>query len=194
MSDGEIATAKAVLRVMMTEARAGIEPAVRQDAAATVVDIWRGAPLTDPPATIAGFWPMRQEIDIRPLLLLLFDVGHQLALPVVTRRGQPLKFRAWRPADTLVAGPFGTLQPEATRAEVEPDLVLVPFLAADRDGYRLGYGAGYYDRTLEDLRTRRPVQAVGIGFDLQRLDAVPRDAGDQRLDWLLTEAGAFAFV
>jgi 5-formyltetrahydrofolate cyclo-ligase len=194
MSDGDVATAKAVLRVMMTEARATIEPAARADAAGALVDIWRGAPLADPPATVAGFWPMRHEIDIRPLLLSMFDAGHQLALPMVTRRGQPLIFRAWRPADTLTAGPFGTLQPEATRAEVDPDIVLVPFLAADRDGYRLGYGAGYYDRTLEHFRARRPVQAIGVGFDLQRLEAVPRDAGDQRLDWLLTEAGAFAFV
>ena len=190
----EIVAAKAVLRSMMSEARAGIAPDEREDAAAAVTDIWRYAPLTDPPATIAAFWPMQNEFDVRPLIMQLFAAGHEMALPVVTGRGQPRVFRTWRPADSLEQGPFRTLQPLAQRPEVDPDLLLVPLLAVDRDGYRLGYGGGYYDRTLAALRARRPVQAVGIAFELQRLDELPRSARDERLDWLLTEAGAFAFV
>ena len=144
---------------------------------------------------MAGIEPASERFDPRKSTSVVGrGSSSQRSRPTRTLCDQPLIFRAWRPADTLSVGPFGTLQPEATRAEVEPDLLLVPFLAADRDGYRLGYGAGYYDRTLDHLRARRPVQAVGVGFDLQRLESVPRDAGDQRLDWLLTEAGAFAFV
>jgi len=190
----DIATAKAVLRVMMSEARATVTPEERERAAGIVVDIWRYAPLAEPPSTVSAFWPMRDEFDVRPLLMHLFAAGHELALPIVTARREPLVFRAWRPSDPLEAGPFGTLQPHRQRAEVEPDVLIVPLLAVDRDGYRLGYGGGYYDRTLAALRARRAVQAIGIAFEAQRLDEIPRSPRDERLDWLLTEAGAFAFV
>ena len=186
--------AKAVMRALAGDARATVTGDERAAAAQALADIWTRTPLIDPPAIIAGFWPIRDEIDIRPLMMLLAANGHQLAMPVVTVRGQPLQFRAWRPADPLVRGPFNTLHPEETRAEVVPDLLLVPLLAVDGDGFRLGYGAGFYDRTLASLRARGPVQAVGVGFEVQRFDEIPHGPGDERLDWLLTEAGLFAFV
>lgn len=190
----EVAVEKSVLRTRMLAARAGIDADARQRAADTICEIWRYGPLIDPPATVAGFWPIRGEFDPRPLMMLISGHGCELALPVVTGRGKALQFRAWRPGDRLIAGSFGTLEPDRQRAEVEPDLLLVPFLAVDRDGYRLGYGGGYYDRTLSAMRNKRAVQAVGLGFELQRVDAVPHGPADQRLDWLLTEVGAFAFV
>lgn len=187
-------TAKSVMRAIAGDARASLTAEDREAAAAALPEIWLGSPLIDPPAIIAGFWPIRDEIDIRPLMMQLAANGHQLALPVVTVRGRPLQFRAWRPADPLVRGPFNTLHPEETRAEVVPDLLLVPLLAVDGDGFRLGYGAGFYDRTLAVLRARGPVQAVGVGFEIQRFDEIPHGPTDERLDWLLTEAGLFAFV
>ena len=193
MSDPAV-SAKAVLRAMMIEARSTVTQEEREHAAATVADIWRYGPLGDPGTIVAGFWPIRDEFDVRPLMMHLVSCGHQLALPVVPGRRMPLIFRAWRPADTLVQGPFGTLQPEPTRPEVEPELLLVPLLAVDRDGYRLGYGGGYYDRTLALLRSRSDIQAIGVAFEMQRLEELPRTATDERLDWLLTEAGAAAFV
>ena len=89
---------------------------------------------------------------------------------------------------------FGTLQPSAQCEIVEPDALLVPLLACDSEGWRLGYGGGFYDRTLEDLRKRRRVTAIGVGFDLQLVPKVPHGADDQRLDWLLTDRRACAFV
>ena len=107
---------------------------------------------------------------------------------------QPLVFRAWRPGDPLEAGVFGTLQPTARRAVVEPEVLIVPLLAVDEEGWRLGYGGGFYDRTLEALRARKRVTAVGVGFNEQIVPEVPHDPNDQRLDWLLTDKRACAFV
>ena len=113
---------------------------------------------------------------------------------MVVGRGEPLLFRAWRPGDPLEAGVFGTLQPSARREVVEPEALLVPLLACDGEGCRLGYGGGFYDRTLALLRARRSVTAVGVGFDAQLVPEVPHGPGDQRLDWLLTDRRACAFV
>ena len=146
------------------------------------------------PAVVSGFWPIKDEIDIRPLMEALFDEGCQMALPVVQGRGQRLLFRAWSPGDPLEAGVFGTLQPSAHCEILEPDALLVPLLACDGEGWRLGYGGGFYDRTLDDLRKRRQVTAIGVGFDLQLVPEVPHGADDQRLDWLLTDRRACAFV
>ncbi len=146
------------------------------------------------PAVVSGFWPIKDEIDIRPLMAALFDEGCQMALPVVQGRGQRLLFRAWSPGDPLEAGVFGTLQPSAHCEVLEPDALLVPLLACDGEGWRLGFGGGFYDRTLDDLRKRRQVTAIGVGFDLQLVPEVPHGADDQRLDWLLTDRRACAFV
>ena len=127
-------------------------------------------------------------------MIELFNEGCQMALPVVQGRGQPLLFRAWRPGDPLEAGVFGTLQPSARRETVEPDALLVPLLACDEEGWRLGYGGGFYDRTLLGLRAGRKVTAVGVGFDAQVVPDVPHGPDDQRLDWMLTDRRACAFV
>ncbi|MSO93236.1 MAG: 5-formyltetrahydrofolate cyclo-ligase [Rhodospirillales bacterium] len=144
-----------------------------------------------PGAAVSGFWPMGDEIDARPLLTELHRRGYRCALPVVTPRGTPLVFRAWAPGDTLEAGVFGTSHPPAARGDVTPDVVLAPLLAFDREGFRLGYGGGFYDRTLASLR-RWPVLAVGVGYSFQEIERVPRDGHDQRLDWIVTEERAAA--
>jgi len=146
------------------------------------------------PAVVSGFWPIKDEIDIRPLMIGLFSEGCQLALPVVQGKGKPLLFRAWRPGDPLEQGVFGTLQPQARRETIEPDVLIVPMLACDAEGWRLGYGGGFYDRTLLGLRARRQVTAIGVGFNAQLVDDVPHGPDDQRLDWLLTDKRACAFV
>jgi 5-formyltetrahydrofolate cyclo-ligase len=145
-------------------------------------------------AVVSGFWPIKDEIDIRPLMAELSRSGCRLALPVVQGRGKPLLFRAWQPGDPLEAGVFGTLQPNAQREALEPDALIVPLLACDEQGWRLGYGGGFYDRTLAGLRARRRVTAAGVGFAGQLVPAVPHGPDDQRLDWLLTNRRACAFV
>jgi 5-formyltetrahydrofolate cyclo-ligase len=185
---------KRLLRSAMLAWRGSLSDEERCAASDGLLETFQSERPFETPAVVSGFWPIKDEIDIRPLLIELFKGGCQLALPVVQGRGQPLLFRAWRPGDPLEAGVFGTLQPAARRATLEPDALIVPLLACDEEGWRLGYGGGFYDRTLTGLRTRRPVTAVGVGFNAQLVPSVPHGADDQRLDWLLTDKRACAFV
>jgi 5-formyltetrahydrofolate cyclo-ligase len=141
---------------------------------------------TAPPAgtVVSGFWPIGQEIDIRPLLLALHERGHPIVLPETPKRGNPLVFRLWRPGAVMIPERFGTFRPDGP--VLAPDFLLVPLLAFDRRGYRVGYGAGYYDRTLAALPGRF---RLGIAYAGQELDAVPAGAYDQRLDAVATERG-----
>jgi len=143
---------------------------------------------------VSGYWPMADELDVRPLMAALAEAGHPLCLPVVAMRARPLIFRAWVPGETLVSGGFGTSIPAPGRPEVTPEVLIVPLLAFDAAGYRLGYGGGFYDRTLAVLKGHEPsVLAVGVAFAGQQVAAVPRGPRDQRLDWLVTETGAVRF-
>jgi 5-formyltetrahydrofolate cyclo-ligase len=185
MTDPDIPALKKAMRAHAVAVRA--EAARQGEAAArTVAEL---APLLPPGAVVAGYWPMGDEIDPRPLLQALAAAGRRLALPVVTAPNQPLDFRAWAWGDELEPGRFGTTHPLAHAAPVEPDLLLVPLLAFDRQGFRLGYGGGFYDRTLDMLRRKRHVSAMGIAFAAQQVPAIPHDGRDQRLDGVATEAG-----
>ncbi len=138
-------------------------------------------------ACVSAYWPMGDELDPRPLCAALARRGHALALPVMQGAGKALKFRRWRPGDPLRPAAFGTHEPLPRQPEVEPDVLLVPLLAFDRRGYRLGYGGGFYDRTLAALRARRSVLAVGLAYSGQEVAAVPCDGHDQALDFVATE-------
>ena len=142
---------------------------------------WRAARI------LAGYVSIGDEADVMPLLGQLAGQGADLALPVVSKPDSPLEFRRWRPEDRLEPGPFSTLQPGDAAERVVPDLLLVPLLAYDRTGGRLGYGGGYYDRTLGALREKAPIIAVGIGYAAQKRDNLPVEAHDQPLDWIVTE-------
>lgn len=142
------------------------------------------------PSVISGFSPIGSEIDPLPLLADLREKGHDSALPIVVAKGEPLIFRLWSPGDEMASGPFGVQEPLPSAREVVPDILLVPLLAFDRRGYRLGYGGGFYDRTLERLRANSHPVAVGITFAQQEVDAVPAAAYDQPLDWIVTEREA----
>ena len=136
---------------------------------------------------IAGYWPIGTELDVRHTLSHLDLIGFGCALPVVVAKGEPLTFRTWTPQVLMERSGLGILAPAATVPEVDPDVLLVPLLSFDRAGYRLGYGAGFYDRTLERLRRSKRVMAVGIAFAGQEVNSVPRDQYDQPLNWLVTE-------
>ncbi|MBM3620193.1 MAG: 5-formyltetrahydrofolate cyclo-ligase [Alphaproteobacteria bacterium] len=200
MTDEPLLQLKRDLRRDMIVRRAAISDGVRAQAADALVRIWRRerpVPAREahgPAPTISAFWPMGEEIDIRPLLRALHEDGHPLCLPRTPKRGEALTFHAWRPGDKLERGPMGTSQPPAAATVVEPDALIVPLLAADPAGFRLGYGGGYYDRTLTRLRSRRAVTAVGVCFDAQRVERVPTGPGDARLDFLLTERALLAFA
>jgi 5-formyltetrahydrofolate cyclo-ligase len=138
------------------------------------------------PGTVSGYWPIGDEIDVRPLLHRLYGRGCRVALPVTPPRGNPLHFRLWEPGLALVAGRFGTVVPPDDAPQAVPDLLLVPLLAFDRRGGRLGYGGGYYDRTLAAFPT---AGAVGCAYAAQEVDAVPMGAYDKRMTAILTERG-----
>jgi len=130
---------------------------------------------------------MKSEINPVPLMRKLADKGARLALPVIAGRGKPLIMRAWNFGDPLVSGQWGIREPTGEAPEVAPDILLVPLAAFDRTGHRIGYGAGYFDMTINALRGKKPVIAVGIAFAVQEIPSVPTTERDARLDLVLTE-------
>jgi len=139
-------------------------------------------------SVVALYWPIGDELDSRPLMQLVACRGGYTALPVVDRPGQPLLFRRWSAGDLLAPGHYGIPVPHENALEVRPDVIAVPLLGFDKDCHRLGYGGGFYDRTLEALRGGGgKVRAVGIAFERQRVARLPRHDGDQPLDMVITE-------
>jgi 5-formyltetrahydrofolate cyclo-ligase len=171
---------KAELRVRARTIRDGLPPALGAAVAARVLALLRFSP----GAAVAGFWPLPGEIDLRTLWGALHKQGQVVLLPETPPRGLPLVFRRWAPEGEMVAERFGTLRPVGPVAV--PDMVFVPFLAFDRAGHRLGYGGGYYDRTLAALPG---VPAIGVGFAALEVDSVPAGPHDHALDAVITEHG-----
>jgi 5-formyltetrahydrofolate cyclo-ligase len=145
-------------------------------------------------AIVAGYHPVRDEADPRGLLAVLAAQGHPLALPVIASTRAALIFRRWKTGDALAPNAYGIAEPLAAAEEIVPDAVLVPLLAFDADGHRLGYGGGYYDRTLDAIRKARPVLALGIAYAGQEVARLPRETHDHALDMILTENGVRSFT
>lgn len=141
--------------------------------------------------TVAAYWPIRDELDVRPVLTRLMDEGQPVCLPVVIGDGLPLELRLWQPGAALYPSGFGTLAPDELAPLAEPDVILMPLLGFDKHGTRLGYGGGYYDRTLS--RIGRKPKLIGFAFALQEFDHIPRDAHDVPLDAVVTENGVTRF-
>ena len=144
-------------------------------------------------AVVSAYFAIGDEADPAPLLKLLREKGHRTVLPRVTGRGRPLDFHLYEEGSRLVPGGFGLSEPSADWPKIDPDLLVVPLLAFDKQGYRIGYGAGFYDRTLAKLRAARDVTAVGFAFAQQEFPEVPHDENDERLDWIVTQSGARRF-
>jgi len=187
------ANAKGMLRRTVLEHRRSTHRTLAAHAAHAVKSHLLAA-ITPNDKTIAGYWPLGDELDCRPALEALYEAGAQIALPVVAGQGEILIFRAWRPGDPLEEGPFGTKHPSGRAAPMQPQILLVPLIAFDRTGQRLGYGAGYYDRTIAALRAHSTVTAIGLAYDVQEVSAVPTDAHDERLDAMITNAGTLWFT
>lgn len=148
----------------------------------------------EPNAVAAGYWPTRDEADPRQLMKALAARGATLALPRIEAKGAALSFRRWSESDALVDNHHAIQEPPAEAPRVAPGLILVPLLAFDATGHRLGYGGGYYDRTLAELRAGPgPITAIGIAYAGQEIAAIPHEANDQRLDMVLTELGLRRF-
>jgi 5-formyltetrahydrofolate cyclo-ligase len=178
---------KSELRAAALARRAALDEAVRRDVASAVAAL--APPLVPSGAVVALYLPIRGELDTGPLAAALRARGHRLALPVVGDRDGPLGFRAWTPGDALDPG-FGRIpQPLAESPVVIPDFLFVPLAAFDRAAHRLGYGAGFYDRTLAALRAGRRTPAFGLAFAVQQVPALPAEPHDIALDGIVTERG-----
>jgi 5-formyltetrahydrofolate cyclo-ligase len=187
----DILAQKQALRVAMRTLRAGIDANARAAAATAVAGTGLAflAPLRRG-TVVSAFAPLPDELRIWPLLRRLVRERFVLALPVMQGKRRPLIFRAWKAGDAMHRRVWGIAEPKPDKPVLEPDIVLAPLLAFDHSGWRLGYGGGYYDRTLGALRARKPIIAVGVAYDQQAVDAVPHLDYDQRLDWVLTPSGA----
>ncbi|HXW70054.1 MAG TPA: 5-formyltetrahydrofolate cyclo-ligase [Methylocella sp.] len=139
------------------------------------------------PKTVSAYFPLPGEPSPLPLLANLSKAGFETALPVTGRLGTPLVFRLWRPGEPTAAGKMKIAEPLPSAPEVRPDLLFVPLAAFDRSGHRLGYGAGFYDRTLAALRAQKPIYAVGIGYAAQEFATIPHEPHDERLDYVQTD-------
>jgi 5-formyltetrahydrofolate cyclo-ligase len=180
---------KAKLRSAALERRDSLPAAARAAAAEIVAS--RPLPVPVPPgAVVSAYSPIRSEINPVPLLRRFAQTGAQLALPTIVARGKPLCFRAWTFGEELSRGQWGIREPNPDAPELHPDILIVPLAAFDRRGYRIGYGAGYYDLTLNALRAMKPITAIGLAYAMQQIDAVPALPHDARLDLVLTECEA----
>jgi len=177
---------KAELRKAALARRDAI-PAVERQAAAEALAARAFPRPFAPGVVVAGFMPLKSEINPLPLMRKLAAAGARLALPVVAGRGRPLIMRGYAFGQELAAGVWGIREPKPEAPEVEPDILLVPLAAFDRNGNRIGYGAGYYDLTINRLRARKPVVAVGLAYAAQEIPKVPGTPRDARLDLVLTE-------
>lgn len=140
---------------------------------------------------VAVYWPIRDELDCRPVMTQLMDAGQPVCLPVVVGSDAPLQLRVWESGAPLYPSGFGTLAPADSAPLVSPDVIVVPLLGFDKQGTRLGYGGGYYDRTLA-IVSKRP-RLIGYAFACQEIDDVPHDAHDVPLDAVVTEDGFRSF-
>lgn len=187
LTSDELRAAKSSSRLEMASARA--EAAEADPDAGSRLAARFPNQLWPPEGTVvAGYWPFRSEIDSRPLMRRFEAKGCRLALPVTPSKGSsdPLSFRLWS-GEALAPAGFGVHEPAPDGPSIDPDWMLVPLLAFDRFGGRLGYGAGHFDKTLAGLRERRTVFALGLAFSDQELAAVPSELHDEKLDAILTE-------
>ncbi|CDP52908.1 MAG: 5-formyltetrahydrofolate cyclo-ligase [Devosia nanyangense] len=191
MTDETIEEAKASLRSKAHVQRAAIGHDVRVDAGKAVAAHFFEGIVLDPGAVVAAYWPIRDELDCQPIILRLMDSGQPVCLPVVLGDELPLELRLWQDGSPLYEAGFGTLAPEESAPKVEPDVILMPLLGFDKHGTRLGYGGGYYDRTLAAMN-KRP-KLIGLAFAAQEYPEIPRQEHDVPLDAVVTENGVRLF-
>lgn len=182
---------KSELRKRALRARASLSADNRRDAANSVATNFLQSDLFTPTQTIAGYWAIRDELDCRPILDALVAQAIKRILPVVTGPDLPLDLRVWESGAVLEKAGFGTFGPPADAPRAIPDVLLMPLVGFDKTGTRLGYGGGYYDRTLASL-PKRP-RLIGLAYAVQELDEIPRLDHDVPLDAVITETGLRMF-
>lgn len=189
MSGDDLKAQKAAIRKSVLQARNALPETDRHNYAQTIIRHFNDGLALPDACCVSGFWPIRSEIDPRPLMLSLEQRGGKLCLPAVLD-AQTIEFRAMSFADVLVETGFGTLGPTRDAAIVDPDVMLMPLAAFDAFGGRIGYGAGYYDRAIAALHHKNKFPLlIGVAFDLQRVDQIAQEPHDVALNYILTETG-----
>jgi 5-formyltetrahydrofolate cyclo-ligase len=189
---------KSRLRAELRAARAAVPPDHAASAALRIaargLDFVRGARLAPETAPVALYASLPGELDSLPLLAALAEAGYPTLLPVAGVKATPLIFRLWRPGDPLSPGRFGLREPSAAAQAMEPKILFAPLLGFDAEGARLGFGGGYYDATLAQLRARGLMLAGGLAFSCQKATKIPRERHDEGLDFVITEKETLTFT
>ncbi|WP_137153080.1 5-formyltetrahydrofolate cyclo-ligase [Devosia sp. FKR38] len=191
MVDETIEKAKAALRTTAHANRAALSAEERAESAKRVTRHFFDRLTLAPTDVVAAYWRIRDELDCQAILIGLMDSNRTVVLPVVMGPDQPLDLRVWEQGASLYEAGFGTLAPSELAPRREPDVVLMPLLGFDKHGTRLGYGGGYYDRTLAAMH--KTPRLIGLAFAAQELDHIPREPHDVPLDAIITEAGVRHF-
>ncbi|WP_299343580.1 5-formyltetrahydrofolate cyclo-ligase [uncultured Maritalea sp.] len=193
MSDTtDLSRAKSDMRDAAHQKRAALSPSFRAEAALAAAETFTASVPIKSGQIVSLYWAIRDELSTEPLLVQLMDEGHQVCLPVVLGRDQPLEFRLWEAGQPLAPSGFGTLAPQAGAPVVVPDVMVLPMLGFDANGNRLGYGAGFYDRTIDQIE--KPLILVGYAFSAQEVDVMPAEPHDKPLDMVVSEAGVRRFL
>jgi len=183
----DIVTDKNAIRIQLLAKRERLDGKLAADAAQAVAAALLQV-ISGSATIIAGYSPMRGELDISEAMSQLAARGHTLCLPGIEASDKPLHFRRWRIGEVLEKGRYGIEVPPPGAPVFRPNAVLVPMIAFDRTGHRLGYGAGYYDRTIQQLRSlEKNVQIIGVAYAMQEVAHLPVDAHDQKMDVIVTE-------
>lgn len=185
-------SSKAALRQGLLQQRLQLSPAAQKTAAEKICQLFFQQVKVPAGAVVAGYWPVRGEVDGLPILRELLRRKHLCALPHVAGEGRPLEFRSWNDSTQMVMGKYDIPEPAAGEVIV-PDIILVPLAAFDKTGHRLGYGGGFYDRTLAALKKEKHVLAIGFGYEMQGCDTLPVDENDVRLDMVITDKNVYRF-
>jgi 5-formyltetrahydrofolate cyclo-ligase len=185
MSDALLQDLKARLREEALARRDALGDTRRAEASRAITDRVLNLPVLQRLDSVSGFWPIRSEIDVKPLLEALHARGQTICLPVLARPA--MVFRVWRPGDELVRRGFGLSEPPPEAPEVSPRAMIVPLAAFDRQGGRIGYGKGHYDTAIAAIESRHPVLTIGVAFSVQEVARVPLEPHDRRIEWIATE-------
>ena len=181
---------KSALRQSFLERRLQMLPNDRTSAAQAVAgSFFKNVPLRDG-AVVAGYWPIKAELDVLVILRELLRKGHPCALPHVTGEGAPLLFRQWDENMTMTTGKYGVHEP-SSNVTLMPDIILVPVLAFDAKGNRLGYGAGFYDRTIARLKKQKNILTVGLAYEMQLYGGLPVEENDVKMDMVITDRNIY---
>lgn len=180
-----LADLKEKLRQQALSRRDGLDEAFRTDAAQSVTARALDLPELKETGTIGAYWPIRSEVDPRPIMEALAARGQEVALSQIIH--PHLSFRLWQPGDPLIKGGFGVHEPGPNAPEIYPAALLIPLAAFDRRGGRIGYGKGHFDRAIAELEKKHPVLTIGLAYAVQEIDAVPLEPHDRLLDIVITE-------